>query len=65
MPTQSKRRISCGKGVQIARMKQLDDMCMRNVLPAPMSPGSEASPKDREMLCMGYGLQGWQSCLFH
>eukprot|EP00731_Ephydatia_muelleri_P014191 Em0007g1501a len=37
------------KGVQIARMEQLDDMCVGNVLPAPTSP-SEASPKDRDML---------------
>ena len=35
--------------MQIARMEQLDDMCVRNVLPAPTSP-SEASPKDRDML---------------
>eukprot|EP00731_Ephydatia_muelleri_P020755 Em0013g482a len=37
------------KGVQIARMEQLDDMCVGNVLPAPTSP-SEASPKDKDML---------------
>ena len=35
--------------MQIARMEQLDDMCVGNVLPAPTSP-SEASPKDRDML---------------
>eukprot|EP00731_Ephydatia_muelleri_P016045 Em0009g469a len=37
------------KGVQIARMEQLDDMYVGNVLPAPTSP-SEASPKDTDML---------------
>ena len=34
------------KGVQIARMEQLDDMCVGNVSTSP----SEASPKDRDML---------------
>ena len=34
------------KGVQIARMEQLDDMCVGNVSTSP----SEASPKDRDTL---------------